>query len=88
MGEDLPAILEREPGNPHDSNAIKVMSGGSHIGYIPKEIAADLAVTMDSGVYNVFCSDMVINVKPENPDMPGARLDISVLPKPRDQCAV
>ena len=34
--------LEREPDNPHDAYAIKVLSGSVHIGYIPRELAAYL----------------------------------------------
>lgn len=29
--------LIREPENPHDPNAIRVMSGDAHIGYVPRE---------------------------------------------------
>lgn len=44
--------LQREPENPHDANAIKVLSPDPeaiHIGYIAKEIAAEIAPLMDSG---------------------------------------
>lgn len=39
--------LTREPNNSHDGNALKVMFGGRHIGYIPRERAALLAPAMD-----------------------------------------
>lgn len=44
--------LEREAGNPHDENAIKVIEpdSGEFIGYVAKEIAADLAPHMDEGI--------------------------------------
>lgn len=45
-------ILEREPDNPHDCNAIKVMAveeglfpTAHHVGYIPREVAAEIAAT-------------------------------------------
>ncbi len=31
--------LEWEPTNPHDQNAIKIMQGGCHLGYVPRDIA-------------------------------------------------
>jgi len=43
-------ILVREPDNPFDSNAIKVtVSGLVFLGYLPREIAAELAPLMDAG---------------------------------------
>lgn len=45
--------LQREPSNPYDENAIKVLSpdpDAIHIGYVAKEIAAEIAPVMDSGV--------------------------------------
>jgi len=43
--------LEREPGNPHDENAIRVVEpeSGEFIGYVAKENAAEIAPLMDSG---------------------------------------
>ena len=45
--------LEREPTNPHDRNAIKVIPHGFQpsdwIGYIPREIAKDLALILARG---------------------------------------
>lgn len=42
--------LEREPNNPRDKNAIKVIFNGFHLGYIQKEVVVDLAKKMDAGV--------------------------------------
>lgn len=39
--------LEREPGNEHDDNAIRIVLKGQHIGYIAREVAATLATAMD-----------------------------------------
>jgi len=42
--------LIREPENPHDPNAIRVaLFGIIYMGYVPKEIAKDLAPLMDAG---------------------------------------
>lgn len=42
--------LERDPYNPYDRNAIKVInSNGDHIGFISKDLAATMAMNMDSG---------------------------------------
>ena len=42
--------LIREPDNPHDSNAIKVvLFGHFDLGYIPAPIAAQIAPVMDDG---------------------------------------
>ena len=42
--------LAREPENPYDPNAIRVLLGnGFDIGFVPRENAADLAPTLDAG---------------------------------------
>ena len=41
--------LVREPNNPHDPNAIAVRLGKLPLGYVPREIAKDLAPEMDQG---------------------------------------
>ncbi len=48
-GESL--ILRREPENPHDPHAVKVVLGsGAHIGYLSARVAARLAPSMDTGI--------------------------------------
>jgi hypothetical protein len=43
-------VLEREPDNPHDGNAILVLAqGGSELGYVPRELARQMAPLMDAG---------------------------------------
>ena len=47
--------LEREAGNPHDTNAVKVnVSVGNgrdyHLGYVPKELASLIAPLLDKGI--------------------------------------
>ena len=42
--------LVREPNNPSDQNAIRVTIGGVvHLGYVPKELAKELAPIIDEG---------------------------------------
>jgi hypothetical protein len=41
--------LRREPGNPHDANAIAVHADGAHVGFVPRELAAELAPELDAG---------------------------------------
>jgi hypothetical protein len=42
--------LVREPDNPHDPNAIRVaLFGEFFMGYVPKDVAFNLASVMDSG---------------------------------------
>lgn len=41
--------LVREPDNPHDQNAIRVEIGGKYLGYVPRDIAQNLAPEMDKG---------------------------------------
>ena len=44
-----PVQLIREPENPHDENAIQVLSiDGEPLGYIPRSQSAELAADMDS----------------------------------------
>ena len=47
IGQELELIRERT--NPHDSNAIAVYAGNHQLGYIKKEIAAQLAGRIDNG---------------------------------------
>ena len=43
--------LRRDPDNPHDSNAIQVhpAGGGDQLGWVPRELAAELAPALDDG---------------------------------------
>jgi hypothetical protein len=42
--------LRRDPGNEHDPNAIAVLvSGGEQLGWVPREVAAELAGDLDAG---------------------------------------
>jgi HIRAN domain len=41
--------LRRDPGNEHDPNAIQVLAGDQQIGWVPRELAAELAPELDAG---------------------------------------
>jgi hypothetical protein len=43
--------LRRQPGNEHDANAIAVHAGegGDQVGWVPRELAAELAPQLDAG---------------------------------------
>ena len=43
-------LLRREPGNPHDPNAVEIVTeGGEKLGYVPRGAAAALAPRLDAG---------------------------------------
>jgi hypothetical protein len=45
-----PLELRRDPANPHDGNAIAVhAAGGGQLGWVPRELAAELAGDLDAG---------------------------------------
>lgn len=45
-----PLQLVRDPANEHDANAIKVLvAGGEQAGWVPRELAAELAPLLDAG---------------------------------------
>ena len=43
-------VLEREPENEFDKNAIKVLVGKTHLGYVPKKIARKMAKLLDTNI--------------------------------------
>ncbi len=63
VGERL--TLERDRYNPYDSNAIKVINArGEQIGFISRDVAAQLAPKMDRGV---FCYAVCSAITGDNP---------------------
>jgi hypothetical protein len=44
-----PLELRRDPGNEHDPNAVAVLAGGERIGWVPRELAAEIAPQLDRG---------------------------------------
>lgn len=56
LSENNPLLLIRDPYNPYDANAIKVVDEQNHfLGYIRKDIAAEIAPNIDNGIkYNSY----------------------------------
>lgn len=83
---DQPLELRREPSNQYDSSAIQVLSVMSGeresecIGYVPKHIAAELALKMDTVEWSYHCS-----VRHPNAKIPMLQVwaDNEEAPKPR-----
>lgn len=48
LAMDEALVLERDPANPYDTNAVKVVARGEHVGFVPKALAALLAKDMDA----------------------------------------
>jgi hypothetical protein len=44
-----PLELRRDPENEHDPNAIAVLAGGEQVGWVPRELAAEIAPHIDRG---------------------------------------
>ena len=44
-----PLTLRRDPENPHDAAAIAVDAAGEQLGWVPRELAAELAPEIDAG---------------------------------------
>lgn len=94
-GDDatLPATLVRDPGNPHDGNAIRVEISSltpPHVGHIPAKLAARLAPLMDSGHPVDAWVDKVLIVDKYD-DRPGLLLGFETLerlPKAPPPCDV
>jgi hypothetical protein len=50
VGPGRPLELRRDPENPHDPAAIAVhAAGGAQVGWVPREVAAELAPELDGG---------------------------------------
>ena len=48
-GPGSPLALRRDPDNPHDANAIAVFAGDEQVGWVARELAAELAPQIDAG---------------------------------------
>ena len=73
--------LIREPDNPHDPNAIKIaLVGIIFMGYVPKEIAKDLAPMMDEG--RQFLAYFVS--RNESPRHKTVGLTVKIVEEPRE----
>lgn len=75
--KDTPVLanLVREPDNPYDISAIKVIINGEHIGYIPLQLSRMLASEIDEGTDWAAIVDRIV-MSPENQNQPGLRLKV------------
>lgn len=79
-GEGVACVLEREPHNPYDSNAIAVHcpATGGMVGHIPKNLARTLARRLDAGERATVSIE--IRMHPDHTDQPGADAIITLHP--------
>lgn len=78
--EGVACVLEREPHNPYDANAIAVHcpATGGMVGHIPKNIARTLARRLDAGERATVSIE--IRMHPDHTDQPGADAIITLHP--------
>jgi hypothetical protein len=76
-----PLSLRRDSQNPHDPNAIAVhpADGGEQVGWVPREIAAELAPDLDAGRP---WSAIVLREQRESPRDPRSGLTMLLAPAP------
>jgi hypothetical protein len=76
-----PLVLHRDLGNPHDENAIAVHpeGGGDQIGWVPRELAAELAPELDAGR---TWSAVVLREQRASPRDPRTGLTMLLAPAP------
>ncbi|HEX6457809.1 MAG TPA: HIRAN domain-containing protein [Thermoleophilaceae bacterium] len=73
-----PLELRRDPGNEHDPNAIAVHAvGGPQLGWVPREIAAELAPELDAG--KPWCA-VVLREQRRSPRDPRSGLTMLLAP--------
>jgi len=74
---DVPVILEREPDNKFDANAIAVLHNGVKLGHVDRTTASFLAPKLDKG--NEIKANIVsINLVEGHGDKPGATIEVNV----------
>lgn len=73
--------LRKEPSNPYDSNAVKVIAEGKHVGYIPRKASAFVTGLIDKKrIVRVICS-YSSDGKVEAWDEPNPDMDIVIFYK-------
>lgn len=72
--------LEREPGNRHDKNAVKIIHQptGRQIGYVPREDAIAVSMVMD---WDTPIEGQIVELSGGRPDFPiiGCRVELGTL---------
>jgi hypothetical protein len=77
-GIELTGRLKREKENRYDSNAIAVEVEAMQVGYIPKALAARLAVHIDAGEFIGVASVRIIRGEKDGRTVYGARIDVEM----------
>jgi hypothetical protein len=73
-----PLVLRRDPDNPHDRHAIAVLAtGGEQVGWVPREVAAELAPEIDAGQ---AWSAVVLRERRDSPRDPRGGLTMLLAP--------
>lgn len=79
MGENLTAVLQREPDNTYDANAIAVhcpaLGDDGQIGHVPRHLAARLAPHLDAGE-QWLGHVSYIRFNHDHPDKPGITINV------------
>jgi hypothetical protein len=73
VDEDDEVILKKEPDNPYDANAIKVLAKGLHVGYLPRTMASSLVK------YSEDQMKARITAIYKDTEISGMRIDIIIL---------
>jgi hypothetical protein len=74
-----PLELRRDQDNPHDPNAIAVHAGGQQVGWVPRDLAAELAPELDAGR---AWSAVVLRERRASPRDPRSGLTMLLAPAP------
>lgn len=85
QGDEHPvAILQRNPDNAYDTNAIEVhvpaLGLGGFVGHIPAHVAAKLAPLLDEGE-NWAAWVMAVRIAEDHEDRPGITIHLRRFPK-------
>jgi hypothetical protein len=72
--DPIPVTLTREPENEYDKNAIALLLpaefAATHVGYVPKNLAVDMAKLLDQG-QQINATVRSVDIHPDYPDKPG-----------------
>lgn len=79
--EPLPALLLRDPDNPHDLAAVAVhVPAIGLVGHLPRPSNAEIAVLLDSGE-QVLAHVDAVRIHPEHTDKPGITVSAVLIPR-------
>jgi predicted RNA-binding Zn-ribbon protein involved in translation (DUF1610 family) len=76
------AALEREPSNPHDRNAIRVLIHGQHVGYLDRYSAEDYQPVVKRHGGRMFVQAVMLGGRPEDGRVGPIGVRLSNVPEP------